>query len=261
MVILNYRLGINFLIVGFVLSLISACTHNMENVISKKSFSAENITNEKVLFWGLSTGAPLWEKKEFSRLSNTALSTLASRRDNVDIRADTILLSSLGEEKYREIYQKNLVGERLSSETLSAISSAAEDYRYVVLSRIDKNQITELSNHSEKTITYTTKRELTIHTEIYDLQENQLVWSGDNSNVRSNTNTNEHHGSRNFFKDIIHDSLDRNIYGTYPSPPAIEYMVRRSFKQLADSLPNKSCSELGYFYCAKRDLDYTVQRN
>ncbi len=173
--------------------------------------------------------------------------------ENIDISADTILLSSLGEETYRTIYQKNRVGETLNSENLLAISSVAKDYRYIVLSRIDKNQITEFSDHSEKIIVYTTKREVTIHTEIYDLQDHELVWSGNNTIAHSNTNTNEHHGSGNMLKDLVYTSIENELYTTHPPAPAIEKIVKQSFKQLADSLPDKSCSGSGYLYCSSDD--------
>jgi len=251
MEILGYRLGFDILKIGLMLLLISSCTNKMDNVISNKSFSAEKLQNEKVLFWGLSTGTLLQDKKEFLKLSNIALASLINKRENIDISADTILLRSLGEEKYTEIYQKHSFGETLSSEILLLISSAAEDYRYIVLSRIDKNEITDISNHSDKIISYTTKREMTIHTDIYDLQELELVWSGDNSNALSNTNSIQQHGSENFFKELIHTSVEKESYTTFPPPPTIEKMVKQSFKQLAASLPNTSCSELGYLICAK----------
>jgi len=248
----EYRFGVYILIIGLMLFFIGSCTSKMENVISKESFSAEKLISEKVLFWGLSTGSPVWDKKKFLLLSNIALATLVNKRANIEIHADTILLSRLGHEKYADIYQKNRIGETLNSENLAAISSAAEEYRYIVLSRIDNNKIgVEISGHPDKTNACRSKRNLTIHTDIYDLKDYELAWSGDNSNVRYRTNNIEKHGGKITITDLIHASIEDRIYTTCPPPPAIEQMVKQSFKQLAAGLPNKSCSEVGYLYCAK----------
>jgi len=225
----------------------------MDNVVSKDSFSAEKVSNEKILFWGLSAGSPIWDKTEFSRYSSIALASLTNRRKDIDVSHNSNLATDLGELKYHEIYQNNRAGEILNSETLSIISSVTKDYRYILLSRIDRNHINETSDYQDGKSMLITIRELTIHTEVYDLKDLEIVWSGNNSLTRSNEKTNKLSNSGSASKDMTDTAIENKLYGTHPPPPPIEKMIERSFAELADSLPNTPCSDMGFIHCIKQE--------
>jgi len=225
----------------------------MDNVISKDSFSAEEVRNEKILFWGLSVGSAISDNTIFSKYSNIALASLTNRRKDIDISFNSNLAIDLGTKKYQEIYQTNRDGETLNSETLSTLYSVAKDYRYIIMSRIDRNHINETTDFRDDNIILTTTRELTVHTEIYDLQDLEMVWSGENSLIRANEKSNKYNGNANNSKDTTETKIENNLYGTHPPPPPIEKMLERSFVELADSLPNQPCSDMGFIHCIRQE--------
>lgn len=237
--------------------LLLSCAPQMRNIVKEDSFTAESVIHDRFLFLGLASEKGNFSDSEFSNHSYAAMNALTNSRGDIDISYKANFMSDLGVDNFKNIVGRYQNREILDANVISQISTAAAGFRYLVLSRIDQDGVSENENYSDKSTTFTVKRTLGVHTEIYDFNNAKLVWSGNLNTEISRTNTNSHNKSSNVIKDLLISAAENKMYGKYPPPPDINELIEKSFDGIGKNLPAPTCDEVGYINCVKRAVHIT----
>jgi hypothetical protein len=241
----------------------------MSDIKSDHSFTETSLVESKIIFGGLVSQVTEWTDEEIQRYSNTAVNSLSIKRDDLSFDGQYKIVDKLGQLKYAQIMRTVRAGDQLDEEILSAISETIGDLQYVAFSRIKRDEITKDQSEEMEEIDgikkywtkYTTNRRLVVYFEVYDLALHKLVWSGQIERESFNSSSNPHKHDSNVLKSLANKILEGFIYGTYPEPPSLEKLVEDSFAGIAENLPSKSCSELGFTNCLKKGLKRFFSKN
>jgi hypothetical protein len=169
-------------------------------------------------------------------------------------------VATVGASQFLRLNRTIQTKEQLGAQELRQLAARLTDVRYVIFSRVDKEEIstfshfrTEMENGKERGYQdYTTGRQIDVHIEIYDLRASRLAWHGVFREAAAAINTNPHKASSSLLEHLVYVIVDDALLATYPAPPSLYEVVGNGFQNIGRHFPRADCSEVGYLECVKQ---------
>ncbi|WP_147434038.1 hypothetical protein [Mariprofundus sp. EBB-1] len=185
-------------------------------------------------------------------------------KPNIKVIRTGLLAKEVGNVSLMTLLDSYRVAGAINSQDVEDVRHAVPSARYLVLSRIEQDHISEKSNQTESNladseqdkkkgeyeqvrvdVSLETTHEMGVSLTIYDLQQNLHVWSG----YVSKTKTNSNDSSRTFSKDKrwreeLVDAFVDTLIGLdqsgYPEPPTQTEVLDDIFKGFVENMPEST---------------------
>jgi hypothetical protein len=178
-------------------------------------------------------------------------------RPDLKIISPDRIRQTVGDENQQAILDRYAVGGQLDDGSMAALFSSTRGLvRYMVLGRVEKDEITRFELVEEDSVSsgtrYKVRREMAIFMEVYDLEVGQSVFREliTNDLTSSRYQPDVTTGDADSFKEacgnMIVSCLGSIVVGVfqgkseedgYPAPPGIDETTRDMFEKFAESLP------------------------
>lgn len=243
---MDCKRNIYFLLV--ILFLLSSCTVHMTNLLIDPGFTAESLRQKGVIWTPITSQNKRWTTKQKKQFSKIAKDSITHRRTDFSLHNPDGIIRKLGKTKFDHILYEFAYNGQVQAQSLVKIQHAAGKTRYIMFSRITQDNIQQhQKTENEKVdgkqhyyIVYETVREITVHSQLYDLTTLKMVWSGEITKKKTKTNRNPHYQGNSRIKDIAHRITEDTVFGTYPDPePLLRKMIKRVFSGIAGNLPRE----------------------
>jgi hypothetical protein len=175
---------------------------------------------------------------------------LLKKRPDLHFLPTKSLYSLLGQDRYDSILDGfENAGQVSQTELASCDSLIGEGARYAVLSRIEREELNyDLSSTTDEktdneTRTWTTKLEIRVAFQVYDLRSARSVWSASLSGKSAKKNTYEERDLlkgnvlANVVTEVVAGSLGIRGQDDYPPPPTEIEILSEIFDEFAVKLP------------------------
>jgi hypothetical protein len=230
---------------------LTACTPKMNGLFQDPSFTYASMTQNGFAIGGVAI--PKDQK------SNTDPATVAQESHYAELLREGILnarpgvlIMPAGEvaqalgEKYDPMMTYYAYRDVAADEYLKMIQSKTTHIRYVMFTSIPSNNTSQVMTDNGDNLTYTSYRTVTVSAKIYDLNTDQIVWSGSLSESAQNTNTyattqidNPQNTTEAIASSVIggleKDQIQK--HATYPNPPDTLPLVSGIFNGIGENLP------------------------
>lgn len=231
-----------------------ACV-SIEGLYVDPSFTEMAIRQNNIGVAGVVSTVRRLSSREQNNCASYLYAALNEKYPGLTIMPAGDAVRALGSSRYQlmmRYYQENGV---VPTEDLSALQQHISRMRYVAYARIQEDQVShsrdqEHESRGTDAIVFNTTLTLSIHLDVYDLQQKRVVWSGSVSNLWTQQNRYSVSSNRVY----SHESLDRevvrdlaNVVETqtvnqqheYPSPPSFSAGVKGIFSELLTRFPSE----------------------
>ncbi|MFQ5519131.1 MAG: hypothetical protein ACE5E3_03920 [Mariprofundus sp.] len=248
-------------IVLFCIAGLAACKTQVVGKQQHASFTHDSVMQSRFVIGGVvSAVRPLDDmtRMRFSDLMGRAFAEEAPRMAMV--RTGHVL-KALGYEPFRQMLDAYRESGVIDLSDAAQLRRAFPDTRYLMLTRIEKNHVSQNHNQTETDVadsiedekkgeyeqvrvdvSLTTERQMGATLSIYDLRQNVVAWSGYVSKSEINSND----SSRTFNKDMrlqeeLVDAFINSLIGLesgeYPDAPDEEVVLANIFEGFAENMP------------------------
>lgn len=248
--------------------LMSGCATPVKGLYHHEGFTHGALSNGGLGIAGIVNAVDshaLWSEVDRSRYAGTLYRAIRDERPALALAPHSDLVNAIGLPSWLALLDSYRASASVSPADHDLISAHYHQARYLLLARLERNEVTRdyqseekaLTRYSEKlkkevetgeieqTDTWSTSRLLSASLQVLDLHAGgQLVWSG--TVIKSSTNSNDksrvfdqHHRIEAAVIDAVVDSVANagESVPLYPEPPPFEPLLERLITGFAENLP------------------------
>jgi len=230
------------------LSLFS-CTTHIDNLQVDPSFTYQAVNSGKMAVGGVvSMVNPLKEDVRI-RYGNLLRQSILAQREQFKVLFSGFVANKIGKNNYIKLINEYRGTGVLADNHLGTLKSKVNGVRYLLFAMVENDMVdkyrsdTKDKKSGDTTITTTTSRQVSCSLQIYDLTQSKIVWSGTVDKKYSNSNE-----FKKEKKDGLIDLVEaigkaannqKQEEYAFPSPPALEKVLKRAFSGFAENFPEK----------------------
>jgi hypothetical protein len=243
---------LRFLNCSALLLVAAACGGGQSALYTDPSFDGKSLDADGLLVGGVVTSPTLSEDAQGGdpvTLADALRRRLEERRASELVAPGRLLLEG-DVEAYREMLTEYARTARLSANALAGLAPRRSLGRYLLLGRIDLDEIEETHEETRDDqedrvrfeIELLSRRHMGLSVDVYDLQEERIVWSAAfdrRLQVRGSRFTHEARPDdvENAPIDELREIRERIREEGYPTPPSRDEVLRRLFDDIEEALP------------------------
>jgi hypothetical protein len=244
--------------------LLAACKTPVAGMQQHPSFTYEAITQNQFIIGGVVSAAGSLDHITRIRFGDLLERIFHKERPELDMIRTGYLFREIGSESFARLLDGYRLTAMVTEQDMDNIRHLFPAARYLVLCRIEKDQVNRQHHESEADVvdseedrregefeyvrvdvSLATTREMGATLTIYDLRQNVLAWSG----YVTQSETNSNHSSRTFNKknrwqEELADAFVSALIGvdgnSYPAPPSRQEVLEELFEGFAENMPERS---------------------
>ena len=240
----------------------TGCATKIVGLQKDKSFTYESIKQTPLVIGGVVDGAN--EKSAVSNINsmNELRGQIDEETKNIKVSRSGLVRATIGSRTYKQMLQEYRDDSSLSQNSIEMLSKKLKGKRYVIFSRIQKDEPYQNRSESQdtdskgnqlssKSINMTSGRTVGASLDVIDLHLKKVVWSGLISKEKQNSQRykwNEPKQDTTGFGGLI--NLVKTIKGTegkvatqpdykFPSHPSTQSVLVSIFRGFAENLPEE----------------------
>lgn len=237
---------------------LTACASSVNDAVGDPNFHVGTLQQSVLVIADINAEGTAFSSMPQSTMNTLAVNGLRLSRKDLQVFNSNIMYDEFSEPERARIVD---AAERqfVSAEDKALLSRMAKAGDLVVFSRIlgdmtESEESEHLSNVGDKTrrvLTRSTWRESSMQVDVYDVNQQKLVWSAVVDD-REQNDISQERANGSFLENLAVDVLEAALIGGFPAAPSDQDMVSELFKKLGASLPQRSCKEIGFSECMKR---------
>lgn len=237
---------------------LAACASSVQDSVGDPDFHVATLQQSTLVIADVNARGTAFSVLPQSTVNTVAVNALRLSRKDLSVFNSNILYDQFSEAERASIL---VAAERqfVNANDKALLARMAKSGDLVVFSRIlsdstESEESEQLSNVDDKTrrmLTRTTWRESAMQVDVYDVNQQKLVWSAVVDDREQNQISQERHNG-SFLENLAVDVLEAALIGGFPAAPSDQKMIAELFKSLGASLPQRSCKDLGFSECMKR---------
>lgn len=236
------------------MTIFTSCATKVAGLKQSSHFDYANIIQGKILVGGVTSVMDDMEESRRNSVANLLRTELLEERKDYNVIPAGALSNKLGKAKYHEMLEAYKTEGMLSDVWIQALKKASPQ-RFVAFARIendnvinDRNEVSDRNDKGEvipdtaRVIT-TSRRTMSASLNIYDLQANEVAWSG---SVTKSLSAQQEFARQ---KEIGLVSVIKAFKGAseqpdserfpYPTAPDVNKVLAKVFEGFAENMPKK----------------------
>lgn len=243
-------LGLLAVIWGSVIS--SSCATRVKGLYCDPGFTYPAVVSGRMVVGGVTSALNPLPPATRNLYGNILSREFLDEQENFRILPSSRLASLIGSENLNRLLDEYRVYGQLSDAWLQELRPAVREARYLMLARIEKDDIQ--NERSDETVydkdgkSVEDRRKITLKTErtvgaslgIYDLDRGIEVWRGTvekSATRKTNYETNEWGDLASVVVDAVLDKDVRSSRTDYPTPVSLDDLLNRIFEGFAENMP------------------------
>ena len=234
--------------------LLTGCATKMVGLRHDPSFKYETAISGKMAVGGIATLSDELKLRDTDRAANVLRAQIIEARETYNVAPMGVVMNALGKKQHQKLVSAFNETGTLSPVWLNTLKKKLPNQRYVVLSRVEGNDINKDRSesydqdskgnaiYSRSTIRSTVTRRVTTSFNIFDLQLQKSVWSGMLSKSARASNSFRKVDDKSIVGIIravkAQDIPDEQRF-PYPEPPQLVSVLGDIYRGFAKNLPKE----------------------
>jgi hypothetical protein len=240
--------------------LVCSCATKIQGLVADPSFNYGTVMHGGIAVGGVVSSVEQLPAAERSRYAGYFRRAFMDKAPKLPLVTSGHVATQMGQANYQQMLDYFRINATLSPEILKQAKDANVGAAYIALARIDMDSVTYSDEQTESqvedskgkkktqyTLTYRTKREMSVYVSIFDLAQGRSVWSGsvDKSDEDSNSETmSKDMMNAKLIADVAITAIDassgnKGQRSKYPTPPSKDKLLQRVFNGFGENMPNE----------------------